>query len=126
VDPGVDGTVRIDESTFVRRQKLPAGAVPGSFYLAGTNARMGDEKDSSGQQWVIVTFSYVLHTETTPTGIDLSVVDDKGTRYLFKGIADLQSDRLAICYSEPGGARPKGCARMPDGGGLSTLRREKQ
>ncbi len=118
-------TVNISESALVRRWKAPEGFMP-PFIHVGTNAEMGSEKDATGRYWGIETYSYVLHTDATPMAIDLAVVDEKGVKYLFKGIFDLQSDRLLICYSTPGGARPKDFAKSQDGCILLTLQREKK
>lgn len=118
--------VIITESRVVRRWKLYAGVVPGSVAMRGTNVFLDEERDSSGQIWEIEKYSYVLHTGTTPVGIDLTAVDNEGKKYVFKGIVDLQPDRLAICYDMPESARPIDFPKNPDGTTLWTLQREKK
>ena len=46
-------------------------------------------------------FSYVLHSDQQPTGIDLKLTkssDDKGVGRMMPGICRLDGDKLEICY----------------------------
>ena len=85
---------------------------------------MGSEKDTEGNDVIVATYSYILRTGTNPMEIDLTVVDAGGTKYLFKGICELQSDRLRICYSTHGFARPREFAKDQIGCVLFRLQRE--
>jgi len=118
--------VIITESTVDRRWKLPVGAVPGSAVMRGTNVSLDEEKDSGGQIWEIEKYTYILQTDRSPIRIDLTAVDATGKKWVFNGIVDLQSDRLAICYDMPGSARPTGFPKTPGGTTLWTLQREKK
>jgi uncharacterized protein (TIGR03067 family) len=119
-------TVIITESTVVRRWALPAGAVPGTAVMRGTNVSLSEEKDANGKTWEIEKYSYVLRPAASPMQIDLAAVDADGRKWVFKGILDLEADRLTICYDTPESPRPKDFPRTPGGSTLWTLQRVKR
>ena len=106
-------TMRIGETNLVRKMAIPPGFVPPLISI-GTNAKMTCETNANGKIFAIETFTYRVNARTSPMAIDLTLIDDVGKEYLFKGIFQLQSNKLTICYSTPDVERPKDFAENPN------------